>query len=154
MLVLTVPFILVVWNICKPEMVTTKLGMVFVIAAMVLYVFNTSKIIPLLMDANYDISSKECLERLLAVKEKQRVLHQTITNIYFLFISAGLGLYLIEYAMRMLWPEAMLVYGITFLLLALHWFYVRPRGMKKDQRQMEELIKTYNQLNKQLTAGE
>ena len=101
LLVATSAFIIFIWIYFKPQLLTTKIGIVTIILAMVVYVFYYSQAIPLLNKMDASESNKTYLKNLFAIKTQQQFLQTTMLNLYFLMLTAGLCLYLFEYTMRM-----------------------------------------------------
>jgi hypothetical protein len=153
-LFLTCVFISYVWYAFQPEMITTKIGIVLAILAMALYLFIYNQIIPLLVRTEYDMNSNQYLQQLIKLKEKQFLLQTTVLNMYCMLLSAGFFLYLIEYAFRMKLVWAIISYSVTFLLIAIVWFYYRLRKIKKEQAKVSELINKIEILDRQLTTNE
>lgn len=153
-LILTTAFIIWVWYYYQPEMITTKIGIVLTIVAMFSYLVVYNKIFPLLKQVDSQINSSQYLNQLLKLKEKQLFLQKIMLSIYFVLFSAGLGLYMIEYATRMpiLWAYA--AYAITLIWIAFNWFYLRPKSMKKQQRKINILINNFENLIKQFQSNE
>ncbi len=150
-LALTSIFIGFIWYYYQPELLTTKIGIVLVITAMILFLAVYNKIIPLLLKSNVDINNKQYLQQLLKLKEKQLFLQTTMLNIYFVLLSLGIGLYLFEYASRMTLTWAVFSYGIIFLWIAGNWLYIRPKAIKKQQAKMNKLICKFKDLEEQCT---
>lgn len=150
LLILTLAFIVFVWYYYQSEMLTTKIGIVLLILAILIYLFAYNQLLPTLMKVGYAISSNEYLQQLLKLKEKQLFLQSTMTNIYFILLSTGICLYLFEYASRMTFLWAMLSYGLTLLWIAVNWLYFRPRAIRKQQAKINELISKFESINKQL----
>ena len=150
LLLLTSAFILFIWYHYQPERITTKIGIVLMVLCMLLYLVVYNSMIPLLMKTDYSNSSNEYLQQLLKLQARQLFLQTTIMNGYFILLSAGLFLYMLEYAGRMHWPAALACYVITFAWIAFNWFYVRPKTIHKQQAKLQELIGKYELLNKQL----
>ena len=92
------------------------------------------------------------LQQLIKLKEKQSFLQKTMLNVYFILLSTGLGLYMIEYTTRMTLIWASFSYGITLSWIALNWFYFRTRTIKKQQAKINELIRRFEELSRQLTT--
>jgi hypothetical protein len=153
-LILMTAFIIWVWIYYQPEMITTKIGIVLTIVAMFSYIVAYNKIFPLLKQVDSQINSSQYLNKLLRLKEKLLFLQKIMLSIYFVLLSAGLGLYLIEYAAKMtlLWASA--TYGIPLIWIAFNWFYLRPKIMKKQQRKINELINKFEDLSKQFQSNE
>ncbi len=149
-LLMTSAFIISIWYYFQPESVTTKIGIVFIILAMVLYLIVYNRMIPLLLNVGYDLNSNQYLQQLLKLKEKQRFLQNTILNIYFILLSTGIFLYMMEYTSRMNVIGAILTYGITFIWIGINWFYFRPKSIKKQEDKINKLIDRFKLLSNQL----
>lgn len=150
-LVLTSAFIIFIWYYFQPEMMTTKIGIVLSVVAIALFIAVYNQTIPLLMKVDFDMNSSQYLKQLLRLKEKQSFLHKTMLNIYFILLSTGIFLYMIEYTMQMTLFWAVFAYGIIFIWIAFNWFFIRPKTIKKQQAILDELISKFESVNKQLT---
>ncbi|HMQ67821.1 MAG TPA: hypothetical protein PKA90_02755 [Ignavibacteria bacterium] len=150
LLLLTSAFIGFIWYYYQPEMITTKLGIVIVILAMIIFLCCYNLMIPELKKSDYSLSSSEYLKKLLGLKEKQKFLQTTMLNIYFIMLSAGIALYMYEYASRMKMLWTIFTYGLTFLWIAINWFYFRPKSIKKQDKAINELIDKFGNLSNQL----
>lgn len=140
MLFATSLFIIAIIIYFDPQMITTKLGVVLMIIAMTVFVTVTNVMSKSLFKSNTTYSAKEYLAQFIRLQQKQEFLHKTMLTLYFLLLTLGLSLYMIEYAMRMSVWGAMLTYGITLAWIALNWFYFRPKAIKKQQAKMKEMI--------------
>ena len=140
-----------VWFYYQPEFLTTKIGIIIIIIAILIYVVFQSTLTPLLLNRNVEANAKEELLQLLKLKEKQRFQQTTLLNGYFFLLSLGLGLYMYEYAVRMTLAWAVLTYGIVLFWIALNAFYFRPRIIKKQQARLDKLIDQLKDLKAQLT---
>ena len=149
-LILTSVFIAFIWIYYQPEMLTTKIGITLCIFAMVLYLIVYNLMIPLLLKSNVTDSSSEYLNQLLELKEKQLFLQSTMMNIYFIVLSAGLFLYMIEYTsqMSMFWGIAS--YVIVIIWFGIVWFFLRPRSIRKQEKAINEMISKFESYRKQL----
>jgi membrane protein YdbS with pleckstrin-like domain len=154
LLLLTSAFIAMVWYRYQPEMMTTKTGIVLVILAMLIYLFVYNRMIPLLVKSGYDMSSSMYMAQLLKLKEKQRYMQTTMLNIYFVLLSIGIALYMIEYVSRMTVLWGLCTYGVTFLWILVNWIVFRPRTIRKQQKGINELIIKFEDLNRQLGSGD
>tara|TARA_R110002051_G_scaffold290773_1_gene354436 strand:- start:65360 stop:65950 length:591 start_codon:yes stop_codon:yes gene_type:complete len=140
-----------VWFYYQPEYLTTKIGIIIIIIAILIYVAFQSSLTPLLLTRNIDANAKEQLLQLLKLKEKQRFQKTTLLNGYFFLLSLGLGLYMYEYAVRMTLPWAILSYGLVLFWIALNAFYFRPKAIKKQETRLNRLIAQLEDLKGQLT---
>ena len=102
-----------VWFYYQPEFLTTKLGIILCIIAMLVYIAFHNTLAPLLLNHNLELDTKAQLKQLLRLKEKQRFQQTTLLNGYFILLSIGLGLYMYEYVVRMTLPWAVFSYGIV-----------------------------------------
>ena len=150
LLILTVAFVVFIWYYYQPEMLTTKLGIILVVLAMVLYLFAYNQMIPILVKVDFNMSNRQYLQQLLKLKEQQSFLQKTILNIYCILLLSGICMYLVEFALRMSFICAALTYGITILYIVVNWLYIIPGTMKKQQTKIAEFINTFEKINNQL----
>jgi len=141
--------IAIVWHY-QPSMVTTKIGTLLVALAIVMQILASAKMIPLFSKGNTLSSSADFLEQMLSLKKKQAFLQTTIMGLYFVLLGTGIFLYLYEYAQRMATLGFVLSYALTGLWIAFSWFYLRPRTIKKQQIQLNEIIENLQDINNQL----
>jgi hypothetical protein len=151
LLVATMLFIIGIVVYSQPQMITTKIGSLLVIAAIVMQVIASSQLILVLNRTNNQTSAADYLSHLLAFKKKQAFLQSTIMTLYFIFLGSGLLLYMIEYTKRGSLLFITATYGITSLWIAFNWFYVRPRTIKKQQQKLNEVIQNLENISSQFT---
>jgi Flp pilus assembly protein TadB len=152
MLFATSTFIIFIWIWYQPQFISTKIGIVLTILAMVIYLFVYNK-----LSGNYKkidgmATNQEYLQKLILIKKKQQFLQTNMMSLYFLMLSAGIGLYMYEYASRMTLWGAGLTYGITSLWILFNWFYLRPKQIKKQQEKINNLIQRFEEVNNQLES--
>lgn len=152
MLAVTVVLISCVWIVCKPQMMTTKIGIVLIISAITFYMMASMGYINLLYKNNMGISTSDYLQHLLFIKQKQENMNVMVANIYFVLLSAGLFLYMIEYALMGGIVFRVAAYGITFSFMAFNWFYIHPKVIKKQRDKLNGVIEKLEEINRQLTA--
>lgn len=136
------------------EKTTTVIGIILITIAIVSYLAVYNQMIPLLFKTKFDASSQEYLNQLLNVKRKFDFLNRVMINIYFILLSAGLALYMLQFAARMTAFWAIFWYVITFAWIAFAWFYLRPRGVRKKQKPLLDLIARLEEVNGQLKEEE
>jgi len=139
-----------VWFYYQPNFLTTKIGIVLCIIAMLVYLAFHNTLVPFLLKHTLELDTKAELKQLLRFKEKQRFQQTTLLNGYYVLLSLGLGLYMYEYVVRMTFPWAVFSYGIVLFWIALHAFYFRPKTVKKQQTQLNKLIAQLKEFNEQL----
>lgn len=150
LLAITLAFVVFVLIYYKPQMWTTKTGILLVVIGIVMQIIAAGKLIPLTRN-NQKASPSEYLSQLLLIQKKQAYLQTTIMNLYFILLGSGIFLYLYEYAVRMDLLGMILTYGLTALWFAISWFYLRPRTIRKQNAALEYAIRSLENINRQFT---
>lgn len=148
-LLFTSAFIIWIWYFYDPAFVTTKIGIALVILAMVLFIAVYNNIIPFLLKRTQNNNTKDYLNQLLNLKKKQKFLQSYMLNIYFILLFTGICLYLYEFVFKMPLSGGILTYGITLLWIAINWFYFRPRIIKKQEKEINQLINAFKRVDDQ-----
>jgi len=148
-LLFTSAFIIWIWYFYDPTFVTTKIGIALVILAMVLFIAVYNNIIPFLLKRTQNNNTKDYLNQLLNLKKKQKFLQSYMLNIYFILLFTGICLYLYEFVFKMPLSGGILTYGITLLWIAINWFYFRPRIIKKQEKEINQLINAFKRVDDQ-----
>jgi len=150
LLIATCVFIMFIWYYYQPKLITTKIGIVVCILAMVIYLFAYNQFFPLLKTIDYKQSNIEYLQDLISIKTKQHFLQSTMLRLYFIMLSSGLCLYLYEYSLMMPTFWAILSYTVTLAWIGYNWFYIRPKIIKKQQIKIDDLISKFENVKRQL----
>lgn len=150
MLIAVSAFIVLIWVYYQPQLLSTKVGIILIILAMVVFLFAYNKSYTLFKENINSKSNADYLKELLAIKAKQHFMHTTMLNVYFILLSAGIGLYMYEYTSRMIIFWGIFAYGITLIWILINWFYFRPKQIKRQQYKLDEIIEKFKNLNKQL----
>jgi hypothetical protein len=127
-LLLTIIFIGFIWYYYQPELVTTKIGIILTMLAILIFLLPFSKQFSLLTKTKTEPNSKEYLQQLIKLKEMQVYQQTTILSVYFVLLALGIGLYMFEYASKMTMVWGIITYAITTFWFAINWFYLRPKG--------------------------
>lgn len=149
-LVLTSVFIASIGFWTKPERLTTWAGIALAILAMVLFLVVYNRMIPLYRSLDDYSDNRLFMDHLLAVKKREAFLQHRMMNLYFLLLSAGIALYMYEYAARMELKWGMVVYAVTFLWIGLNWWVIRPRQVRKEQEKVNAIIERLREVQGQL----
>lgn len=150
----TMLFIIGIVLYFKPQMITTKIGTILVIIAIVMQIATATKLITVIKESDTQTSNAAYLNQLLIIKKKQAVLQSSIMAIYFILLGLGLALYMFEYVIRMTLLGGLLTYGITGLWIAFNWFYLRPKIIKKQQQKLNDSIAALENMNNQFKEEE
>lgn len=154
LLITTSLFIILIWVYFQPQMITTKIGIIVTILAMVIFVIGYNQSFVLFRKQTNTLSTTEYLKDLLAIKAQQEFMQTTMLNLYFILLSIGIGLYMFEYTERMTVFWGIVAYGITSIWILFNWFYLRPKQIKKQQSKLDEIIGKFEELHEQLTQNE
>jgi hypothetical protein len=147
---LTSIFIIWVWVEYNPKMYSTNLGIILILLAMAIYGFSYNQLLPMLRSADEGSSSSEFLQNLIQIKRKQQQLLGTLLNLYFIMLTIGICLYMIEPTTRMSMDGQILAYSVTLAWIALNWFYIRPRMIKKQREKIDALIERFSRMKEQI----
>lgn len=138
--VLTAGFIVFIWMYYQPNLISTKLGIILIILSMTIMGIAYSKNFLLYRSLSETLSYSEYLKNLLELKKRQVFIQGTMLNIYFVMLSAGLGLYMYEYIRMMSVFWGVFSCTVTAVWILFNWFYLRPRQIKKQQSKLNEII--------------
>jgi len=152
MLLATSIFIIFIWIYYQPQLISTKIGIILIILAMMIYLLVYNKLFGKYKDIDATTTNHDYLQKLVLIKKKQQFLQTNMMSLYFVILSAGLGLYMYEYASRMTFLGAGLTYGITFLWILFSWFFIRPKQIKKQQDKINNLIQRFEEVTHQLES--
>ena len=153
-LIATSLFIIFVWVYYQPQLITTKIGIILCVLAMVIFLIAYNQSFTLFRKTSNALSNTEYLKDLLVIKSKQQFMQGTMLNLYFILLAVGIGLYLYEYARRMTTFWGIFTYAMTGFWMLFNWFYFRPKQIKKQQSKLDEIISKFKMLNEQLTENE
>jgi len=146
----TSAFIIFIWIYYQPQFISTKIGIVLTILAMMIYLLVYNKLLGNYKNIATTQTNQEYLQKLVLIKKKQQFLQTKMMTLYFILLTAGICLYMYEYARRMSVLGAGLTYGITLFWMAFNWFYIHPRQTKKQQSKINDLIAKFEEMNEQL----
>lgn len=146
----TSAFIIFIWYYYQPQFISTKIGIVLTILAMVIYVVVYNRLLGSFKNIDATQTNQEYLQKLILIRKKQQFIQSTMLSLYFFLLGVGISLYMYEYACRMTIFWASFTYGITLLWIGFNWFYIRPKQIKKQQTKINELIARFEDINKQL----
>jgi membrane protein YdbS with pleckstrin-like domain len=152
LLVATSAFIILIWMYYKPQLITTKIGIIITILAMVIFLLAYNKSYSLFKRDKNSQSNGDYLKELLAIKAKQKFMETTMLNLYFILLSIGIGLYMYEYTSRMKPIWGLVTYGITFIWILFNWFYLRPKQINKQRAKLDAIISKFEMVNNQLNG--
>jgi len=148
---LTIVLIMIIWFKVKPQFITTSVGILLMILAMVIFIFSNNKLIPLYKKLNATQSNHDYLENLIVIKNRQKYFQKTILSLYFVLLLLGICLFMYEYTLKMTNVEQVISYILTLLWIAISWFYIRPKSIKKQDAKINLIISNIENIKQQLT---
>ncbi len=147
-LLLVIVFMVGIWYNYQSKFISTKIGIIIVIIALLLLAVYFSSMFPFLLKKDLEI--KEHLKRLIKLKEKQLFLHSTIMRAYIVLLSIGLSLYIYEHTTKMPLFWAIFTYVAALIWIAINWFYLGSKIIIKEQDKINRLINKFKELVEQL----
>lgn len=119
---------------------TTYIGIIVVLLTVVMGIAFRSQLIGIMLPKSDILSdSKHHLDQNLIYQSRLKFFHKAGSSLYYLSLSAGLVLYLYEFASRDFW-FGIAAYAITGVWIVFSWFYLRKRNIEKHERKIDEYI--------------
>lgn len=148
----TSSFIIFIWYYYQPQFITTKIGIVLIILAMVIFIFSNNKLFSVFNKIDNTTNNNEYLQSLKKLKTKQKFMQTKMLSFYFITLSLGICFYMYEYTSKMTLFWSIFTYLITLTWIGFSWFYLRPKTIKKQQTNLNELIRKFETINNQLES--
>lgn len=153
-LAITLSFIVCIWIFYKPQFISTKIGLLVTVLAMVVYFIVYNRVLKPAHYVDLVQSNQSYVQNLILLKKKQQFMQSTMLSIYFLLLTAGICLYMYEYTSRMSRGATVSFYGFTIAWSVFNWFYIRPKQMKKQQIIIDELIAKSAEISNEVESDE
>lgn len=144
----TAAMIILIWNVIDFKMFTTSLGIVLILVALALYIYLFSQNINVIRKINPSITNQEYLASLKKLQKQQLYMQSKGISIYYILLTTGFAFYFYEFALRMSTLGGILAYGLTFVWLAIAWFFLRPRQIKKQNAKISKVIDSLETIEK------
>lgn len=148
-LALTAAFIVILFFNIEIKMMTTRLGILLVVLSIVAYLAVYNKLLVNLFKPMQEMDSKAYLDKLIAANKKQQFLQRTALSVYYLCLSVAICLYMIEYTAKMPLWAGILTYVVTLAWIAISWFIIRPRTIRKQQAALDTVISKLETISEQ-----
>ena len=149
LMVATIASIIFIWLYFEPRLITTKIGIVLTISGIIIYLFVYNLLLPHLLKIDENLSNSEFLKAIVQLKERQRFLHTTMLQIYFITLTLGISLYLYEYVSQLTFPWTVFAYPATLVWIGFNWFYLRPKVIGKEQDKLNGIIEEFENISRQ-----
>lgn len=153
LLLVTVVIIVFIGYYLQPQFLSTKIGMVLSILAMLIFLLAYNKLFGSYKTLSQTKSNTDYLDDLIRLKSKEKHMQTTMMKLYFILLSLGICLYLYEYVQLMPPILGVSLYALTLAWIIFNWFYLRPRIAKKQEAKINSLIAIFKRINAQLEEG-
>lgn len=145
----TILFILFIWIYFKPQFISTKIGIVLTVVAMLIVIFFNNKMKNTLSKVNENQSNEAYLKNLKTIKLHENRIQTKVMSLYFVLLSCGIMLYIYEYLSKMTLVIQSVFCLALVLWISFNWFVLRPRIIKKNQREINDLITQLERIENQ-----
>lgn len=132
------------------QLIITKIGFGCILFAIVGFMFlMTNMVSTFFKKENTANDNRACVMQMKEFQRKQSFIHTIGISVYFVLLSVGLALSMYEITRRNV-TFAIGAYFVTGAWIALNWFYLRPRVIKKQKQKIKEVIDRLEEIEKQL----
>jgi hypothetical protein len=132
---------------------STKLGALLIILAILGFIFLSSQLLRIMLRAaDITLTNEAYLKQLLRYQRKERFIQTKGMTAYYFLLSVGLAVYMYEFYARD-HVFGLVAYGVTFAWIAVNWFYLLPRSVRKQEKKLNDLIGMIQSISKQLQEG-
>ena len=145
-------FIILIWYFYHPEFISTKIGIVLMVSAMVIYLVVYNRLLRTYKNIDATQTNQEYLQKLILIKRKQQFLQSKILSLYFVLLGIGICLYMYEYTSRMSVFYGITSYVVLLIWMGIAWFYLRPKEIRKHEGKLNNLIAKFEEVNNQLIS--
>ena len=143
---LTFLFIVLIGYYYDFKLWTTAVGIILVLIAIVIGIFfNTKLVLLLLKQGDPMLDNKNFLHQLVTFRANQRFIQTKGLSLYFILLSAGIFLYMFEFAVRDI-TFGLVAYLLTLAWIALNWFYFRKKAIAKQEKEINGQISMIEKL--------
>ncbi|WP_312769545.1 hypothetical protein [Epilithonimonas sp.] len=140
--------IIVIWNLIDFQMFTTRLGIILILIAIGMYAYLFTQNINVISKINPSTSNQEYLSAIKKLEKQQIYMQTRGISIYYILLGVGFVFYFYEFALRMSLLGVVLSYGLTFFWMAVTWFFIRPKQVRKQKEKIADVINSLESLEK------
>jgi hypothetical protein len=132
------------------ELISTRIGIIITLVAIVSGILFSTKLAKVLLKPNDPtLSNSDYLQQMISFRNSMRFMQTKGMALYFLLLSTGIILYMYEFASRDL-AFGIIAYSLTLGWIAFNWFYLRKRTIRKQEKEINEQIAALEELNSNL----
>lgn len=150
LLITTVVLLGFLWYYLPEMFITSKIGLSLIFFAIVIFLFYFNKLTKAIKRVDTSDSNRDYLKNLNDLLSRQKFIQTNVMSLYFILLSVGLCLYLYEYTLLMNSIWSITTYAITLIWIAINWFYLRPKMVRKQESKINGLIKKFKDISRQI----
>ena len=130
---------------------STHLGLVLILFAILAAVLANSRMIVLLYRnlIRADTDNKTMLANMELYQRRQHFFHSYFLSAYYILLTTGIMLYMYEQTQNG-GLSRLLIYAITLGWIAFAWWYIRPRRIREQKERITAIIDRIKSLEKEI----
>ncbi|KAA0126833.1 hypothetical protein FY557_15480 [Chryseobacterium sp. SN22] len=127
---------------------TTKLGIALMLMGLTFYIYLLYQKFNSLKKINPAATNQDYLSSMKKTEQHQIYMQTKGLSFYYISLSSGFAIYFYELTLKMSWTGVLWVYIATFFWIAVAWFIIRPRQIKKQKEKISAVIRSLEKLEK------
>lgn len=128
------------WKSSDMQWLASKIGVSLVMLTLVFIILYTGKNLFPLKKGNTALNVSDYLGQLLKLKQQQEFTQTTVMKAYYIVLSTGIFLFMLEPCSHMQPVGRLLAYSATAAWILFNWLYTRPRSIRKQNAPLNEAI--------------
>lgn len=149
-LLFTIILAIFIWMYFEPQLIITKIGITLSVLPMGIAIIFNHKLVLLYKRIDERQTNADYLNNLLIIRERESFIQTKVLNLYFILLSAGIGLYMYEYAWERSILFGLVAYSVILAWIGFNWFFLRPRIIKKNKQKLGDLIAQIKAIRSQI----
>lgn len=150
LMILAIVFGAIIWICWTPLLTVTKMGIILLSIGFMLPALSYGRLLRLYYRLKIDSTNIDYIDNLLRIKKREYRQQHLILNLYFFFLSIGFALYGYEYTFFHSFYWGIIAYSILLLWIALNWFVLRPRIIRKRKHKFYDFMRYIESHREQL----
>ncbi|MBO9634316.1 MAG: hypothetical protein J7578_14470 [Chitinophagaceae bacterium] len=152
LLLFTLVFLVLIITRYDFKFISTRVGIALALLAIGAGVVVNSNMLGLLLKHNSaDTSNHQYLQSLRKYRQRARFMHTYGISVYFLLMGIGILLYIYEFVHANTF-RMILAYGLTTGWFLFAWFVLRPRTVKKQTAEIDDMISKLDEIDAHLRS--
>ncbi len=127
---------------------TTKIGIALMLMGLTVYTYLLYQKFNSLKKVNPAATNQAYLSSMKKTEQHQIYMQTKGLSFYYITLSSGFAIYFYELTLKISLTGVILIYTATFLWMAVGWFIIRPRQIKKQKEKISAVIRSLEKLEK------